>query len=189
MPDTSDSWNDRHKWNNRQNQSRSVHVCLLYRVAKKSSHVHALAEKLFRKCQLIWATAMESILRKGSFLQLLNVLWKRTLPQLLFYTATLRLKISSPWKSLFHSWIRRDFSFDYELMIWKYIQMHKEDCRCAAWLVSTRVIKNISLWPISGIGSNIFLLDRKRKKTEKNNSEVSVKYLTVFSRISTLGTH
>ena len=41
------------------------------------------------KFQQILATAMKSISRKGLFLKLVNVLWKRTLPQLFFYNATL----------------------------------------------------------------------------------------------------
>ena len=39
-----------------------------------SSLVHALAEEMLRKYQQILATAMEPISRKGSFLQLVNVL-------------------------------------------------------------------------------------------------------------------
>ena len=40
MSDIGDTWNDRHKWNNRQDLSRSVHVLFVYRVAKMSSQVH-----------------------------------------------------------------------------------------------------------------------------------------------------
>ena len=58
---------------------------------------------MFRKChkfQQILVTAMKSISRKGSFLTVVNVLWKRTLPQLFFYIATL---ISSKlWKCPVH---------------------------------------------------------------------------------------
>ena len=43
--------------------------------------------KNFSKFQQIPATAMEAIFRKRSFLQLVNVLWKRTLRQLYFYMA------------------------------------------------------------------------------------------------------
>ena len=68
-----------------------------------------LQKLLLRKYQQILATAMKSISRKGSFLKVVNVLWKRTLPQLFFYIATL---ISSKlWKFPVHSLIRRDFSF------------------------------------------------------------------------------
>ena len=41
------------------------------------------------KFQQILATAMESISKKGSSLKQVNVFWKRTLPQLFFYIATL----------------------------------------------------------------------------------------------------
>ena len=64
--------------------------------------MHALAEKLFRKFQQVSATATESTSRKGSFQQLVNVLWKRTLPHLFFYIATL-ISLTSPWKYLFFS--------------------------------------------------------------------------------------
>ena len=75
------------------------------------------------KFQQMLATAMKSISRKGSFLKLVNAFWKRTLPRLFFYIATL---ISSKlWKfpahsleishfQLFHSLIRRDFSFSFD---------------------------------------------------------------------------
>ena len=53
-----------------------------------------------RKFQKILATAMKSISRKGSFLNVVNVPCKRTLPQLFFYIATL---ISSKlWKCPVH---------------------------------------------------------------------------------------
>ena len=61
------------------------------------------------KFQQILATAMESISKKGSSLKQVNVFWKRTLPQLFFYIATL---ISSKlWNFPVRSLIRRDFSF------------------------------------------------------------------------------
>ena len=139
MPDTGNSWNDHHKWNNRQNRSRSVHAWLLYRVAKKSLTCILLQKSCFEnfsKFQLIWATAMESISRKGSFLWLLNVLWERTLPQLFFYTATLislKLKKFPVYGNSFsiHG-LGEIFPFINDLMICKYIQMHKEGCSCAA---------------------------------------------------------
>ena len=53
--------------------------------------------------------------------------------------------------------------------------------------VFTKVIRNLSLWPIFGVVLNIFLLDISRSG-KKINAEVSVKYLTVFSRINTCGT-
>ena len=55
----------------------------------RSQQVHALAAKMFRIYQQILANAMESISTKGSFLKLVNVFWKRTLPQLFFYIVTL----------------------------------------------------------------------------------------------------
>ena len=58
-----------------------------------------LQKLLLRKYQQILATAMKSISRKGSFLKVVNVLWKRTLPQLFFYIATI---ISSKLEN-FHS--------------------------------------------------------------------------------------
>ena len=74
----------------------------LYRIVKKSLHVHALAEKLFRKFQQISVPAMESVSWKVSFLRLVNVLWKITLPQLFFLKCNINqfktLWISSPWK-------------------------------------------------------------------------------------------
>ena len=128
IPDIDDSWNDRHKWNNRQNRSRSVHVLLVYRVAKLSSHVHALAVKMFRKFQEILATAMKSISRKGSFLKLVNVLWKRTLPQFCFYNATL---ISSKlWTFLVYGY---SFSIHCSGEIFPFsLTFPNEGCSCAA---------------------------------------------------------
>ena len=73
-------------------------------VLRKWAHRCMLLQKRcfenISKFQQILATAMESISRKGSFLKLVNVLWKRTLPQLFFYIATL---ISSKlWKCPVH---------------------------------------------------------------------------------------
>ena len=73
-------------------------------VLRKWAHRCMLLQKRcfenISKFQQILATAMESISRKGSFLKLVNVLWKRTLPQLFLYIATL---ISSKlWKFPVH---------------------------------------------------------------------------------------
>ena len=88
-------------------------TCNWFIVLRKWAHRRMLLQKRcsenISKFQQILATAMKSISRKGSFLKLVNVLWKRTLPQLFFYIATL---ISSKlWKFPVHSLIRRDFSF------------------------------------------------------------------------------
>ena len=88
-------------------------TCNWFIVLRKWAHRCMLLQKRYfeniTKFQQILATAMESISRKGSFLKLVNVLWKRTLPQLFFYIATL---ISSKlWEFPVHSLIRRDFSF------------------------------------------------------------------------------
>ena len=68
-------------------------------------------------------------------------------------------------------------------------------------IVSTRVIKNISLLPISGAGWSIFLLDRKKKQRKKNRKKTTqrleyikdikniLKYLAVIFRTSTPGTY
>ena len=79
-------------------------TCNWFIVLRKWAHTCMLLQKScfenISKFQQILTTAMESISRKGSFLQLLNVLWKRTLPQLFFYIATL---ISSKlWKCPVH---------------------------------------------------------------------------------------
>ena len=66
-----------------------------------------IAEKMFWKYQQILATAMKSISRKGSFLKVVNVLWKRTLPQLFFYIAT--LNSSKFWKCPVHRRVTRNF--------------------------------------------------------------------------------
>ena len=81
------------------------------------------------KFQQILATAMKSISRKGSFLKVVNVLWKRTLPQLFFYIATL---ISSKlWKCPVHGnsfsshlLFRRNFPF--------LLTFTNKGCSCAA---------------------------------------------------------
>ena len=79
-------------------------TCNWFIVLRKWAHRCMLLQKRYfeniTKFQQILATAMESISRKGSFLKLVNVLWKRTLPQLFFYIATL---ISSKlWKCPVH---------------------------------------------------------------------------------------
>ena len=86
-------------------------MCNWFIVLRKWAHRCMLLQKRcfenISKFQQILATAIESISRKGSFLKLVNVFWKRT--QLFFYIATL---ISSKlWKFPVHSLIRRDFSF------------------------------------------------------------------------------
>ena len=62
-------------------------------VLRKWAHRCMLLQKRclenISKFQKILATGMKSISRKGSFLKLVNVLWKRTLPQLFFYITTL----------------------------------------------------------------------------------------------------
>ena len=94
-------------------------TCNWFIVLRRWAHRYMFLQKRcfenIRKFQHILATAMESISRKGSFLKLVNVFWKRTTPQLLFYIATLiSSKLFSPWKKLFHSLIRRDFSFSFD---------------------------------------------------------------------------
>ena len=83
-------------------------TCNWFIVLRKWAHRCMLLQKRcfenISKFQQILATAIESISRKGSFLKLVNVFWKRT--QLFFYIATL---ISSKlWKFPVHSLIRRD---------------------------------------------------------------------------------
>ena len=79
-------------------------TCNWFIVLRKWAHRRMLLQKRcsenISKFQQILATAMKSISRKGSFLKVVNVLWKRTLPQLFFYIATL---ISSKlWKCPVH---------------------------------------------------------------------------------------
>ena len=79
-------------------------TCNWFIVLRKWAHRCMLLQKRcsenISKFQQILATAMKSISRKGSFLKVVNVLWKRTLPQLFFYIATL---ISSKlWKCPVH---------------------------------------------------------------------------------------
>ena len=98
-------------------------MCNRFIVLRKWAHRRMLLQKQcfenISKFQQILATAMESISRKGSFLKLVNVFWKRTLPQLFFYIATENSQ-SIHWSGeishfqLFHSLIRRDFSFSFD---------------------------------------------------------------------------
>ena len=87
-------------------------TCNWFIVLRKWAHRCMLLQKRYfeniTKFQQILATAMESISRKGSFLKLVNVFWKRTLQQLFFYIAT--LIYSKLWKCPVHLLIRRDFS-------------------------------------------------------------------------------
>ena len=88
-------------------------TCYLFIVLQKWAHRCMLLQKRcfenISKFQQTLATAMESISRKISFLELVNVFWKRIFPQLFFYIVT--LISSKPWKFPVHSLIRRDFSF------------------------------------------------------------------------------
>ena len=79
-------------------------TCNWFIVLRKWAHGCMLLQKRcsenINKFQQILATAMKSISRKGLFVKVVNVLLKRTLPQLLFYVATL---ISSKlWKCPVH---------------------------------------------------------------------------------------
>ena len=79
-------------------------TCNWFILLQKWAHRCMLFQKRYseniNKFQQILATAMKSISRNGSFLKVVNVLWKRTLPQLFFYIATL---ISSKlWKCPVH---------------------------------------------------------------------------------------
>ena len=99
-------------------------TCNWFIVLRKWAHRCMLLQKRcfenISKFQQILATAIESISRKGSFLKLVNVFWKRT--QLFFYIATL---ISSKlWKFSVHSLIKRDFPFP--------LTFPNEGCSCAA---------------------------------------------------------
>ena len=73
-------------------------------VLRKWAHRRMLLQKRcsenVSKFQQILATALKSISRKGSFLKVVNVLWKRTQPQLFFYIAT--LINSKLWKCPVH---------------------------------------------------------------------------------------
>ena len=99
-------WPPKMKWPN-EITAKIDHVpftCNCFIVLQKWAHNCILFQKRFfeniSKFQQILATAMEPIFRKGSFLKLVNVFWKRTLPQLFFYIATL---ISSKlWKCPVH---------------------------------------------------------------------------------------
>ena len=99
-------------------------TCNWFIVLRKWAHRCMLLQKRcfenISKFQQILATAIESISRKGSFLKLVNVFWKRT--HLFFYIATL---ISSKlWKFSVHSLIKRDFPFP--------LTFPNEGCSCAA---------------------------------------------------------
>ena len=61
----------------------------LWKWAHRCMLLQKRCSKNIRKFQKILATAMKFISRKGSFLKVVNVPWKRTLPQLFFYIATL----------------------------------------------------------------------------------------------------
>ena len=146
--------------------------------------------KNIRKFLEILATAMEPISRKGSFVKLVNVFWKRTLPKLFFYIATL---ISSKL-SIFpiHSIIRRDFSFS------TFPFFDQETFFIFPWLLemkgavvqhstSCRKVERHLYDQFLGQSRNYFFLILSNQV--KNNSEVSVKNLAVFFRISTSGTY
>ena len=118
-------WPPKMKWPN-EITAKIDHVpftCNCFIVLQKWAHKCKLFQKRFfeniSKFQQILATAMEPIFRKGSFLKLVNVFWKRTLPQLFFYIATENSQ-SIHWSGeishfqLFHSLIRRDFSFSFD---------------------------------------------------------------------------
>ena len=81
-------------------------TCNWFIVLQKWAHRRMLLQKKcsenISKFQQILATAKKSIPRKGSFLKVANVLWKRTLSQLFFYIAVL---ISSKlWKCPVHGY-------------------------------------------------------------------------------------
>ena len=99
-------------------------TCNWFMKLRKWAHRCMLLQKIFSKISANFSNC-ESISKKGLFLKLVNVFWKRTLPQFVFYIVTL---ISSKlWKfpvhslirrdshfQLFHSLIRRDFSFSFD---------------------------------------------------------------------------
>ena len=117
-------------------------TCNWFIVLRKWAHTCMLLQKScfenISKFQQILTTAMESISRKGSFLQLLNVLWKRTLPQLFFYIATLigsKLQKFPVHRNSFSIyWSGEIFPLLNDLMVRKFMQMREEECSCAASL-------------------------------------------------------
>ena len=107
-------------------------TCNWFIVLRKWAHRCMLLQKRcfenISKFQQMLATAMESISRKGSFLKLVNVLWKRTLPQFCFYNATL---ISSKlWTFLVYGY---SFSIHCSGEIFPFsLTFPNEGCSCAA---------------------------------------------------------
>ena len=164
-----------------------------YRVGKWSRRCMLLWKRCFKnisKFRQILATTMESISRKVSFVKLVNVFWKRTLPQLFFDNATL---ISSKL-SIFpvHSLMRRDFSFS------TFPFFDQETFFVFPWLLEMKravVQHSTSCRKVERHLYDQFLVQSRKyfflilSNQIKNNSEVSVKYLTVFFRITTPGTH
>ena len=104
ISDIGDSWHDRHKWKNRL-IDHVLFTCNWFIVLRKWAHMGMLLQKScfenISKFHQLLATAMESISRKRSFLQLVNAFWERTLQHLFFYITTnwfKKLKVSSLWK-------------------------------------------------------------------------------------------
>ena len=120
----------RHIWDNRRNGSRSVHVQLVSSVAKMSSRVHALAEKMFRKNQQISAnfSSFEEVYLQKRIISKTGECVLKKNPQFSSYIAT--LICSKLWKFPVHSLIRRDSHFqlfhsltrrDFFLFLWLFL--------------------------------------------------------------------
>ena len=113
-------------------------TCNWFIVLRKWAHRCILLQKrcfeYVIKFQKILATAIEFISRKESFLKLVNVVWKRTMPQLFFYIATL---ISSKlWKFSVHG---KSFSIHWSGEIFPFhLTFPNKGCSCAAWLHHVR---------------------------------------------------
>ena len=139
MPDIGNSRNDHHKWNKRKNWSRCIHVLFVYCVAKVSSQVHALAEKVFRKYQQISANFSNCngvYFQKNIISRTGECVLKKNFPSIVFLYCDINqfktLKISSPFidqeRFLIFSfsihWSGEIFSFS--------LTFFNEECTCTA---------------------------------------------------------
>ena len=155
--------------------------------------MHALAEKMFRKYQEISGnfSNCDGVYFQRRFISKTGeCLLKKNSATTVFYIATL---ISSKL-GIFrvHSLMRRDFSFsafsifDQERFFvcpWV-LEMKSAVVRHGA---SCKKVERHLYDQVLGVSRKYFFLIFSNQ--EKNNSEVSVKYLTRFFRISTSGTY
>ena len=157
------------------------------------SQVHALAEKMFRKYQEIsgnFSNCDGVYLQRRFISKTGECLLKKNSAKTVFYIATL---ISSKlWIFPVHSLMRRDFSFS------AFPFFDQERFFVLPWILEMKsavLQHSTSFKKVERYVYDQFLGESRKyfflilSNQEKNNSEVSVKYLTIFFRISTSGTY